>query len=129
GRLLGLMDDMLINGGDGTIVGFIVGAGARDKLENIFNPQRSKIHGYVRADSDLHVGNELIVVPDDALIEGEPGVHDDSHKSATQKADQAESRGWAERDEESTGSSVWTRRTRAEPRLKSETARAVENYP
>jgi len=129
GRLLGLIDDMLINGADGTIVGFIVGEGVRNKLESIFNPQRSKIHGYVRADSDLHVGNELIVVPDDALIEGEPGVHDDSHKSATQKADQAESRGWAERDEESTGSSVWTRRTRAEPRLKSETARAVENYP
>jgi uncharacterized protein YrrD len=128
GRLLGLIDDMLINGADGTIVGFIVGEGVRNKLESIFNPQRSKIHGYVRADSDLHVGNELIVVPDDALIEGEPRVHDGDHKSATQKADQAESCGWAERDEESTGSSIWTRRTRAEPRLKSETARPVENY-
>ena len=126
GRLLGLIDDMLINGADGTIIGFVVGEGVRNKLESIFNPQRSKIHGYVRADSDLHVGNELIVVPDDALIEGEPGVHDGNHKSAMQKADQAESRGWAERDEESTGSSIWTRRTPAEPRLKSETARAIE---
>ena len=126
GRLLGLIDDMLINGADGTIVGFVVGEGVRNKLESIFNPQRSKIHGYVRADSDLHVGNELIVVPDDALIEGEPGVHDGNHKLAMQKADQAESRGWAERDEESTGSSIWTRRTPAEPRLKSETAQAIE---
>ena len=126
GRLLGLIDDMLVNGADGTIVGFVVGEGLRNKLESILNPQRSRIHGYVRADSDLHVGNELIVVPDDALIEGEPIVHDGD--SATPKADQTESRGWGERDEESTGSSIWTRRTHAEPRLKSETARAVENF-
>ena len=30
GRLLGLIDDMLINGADGTIVGFIVGEGVRN---------------------------------------------------------------------------------------------------
>ncbi len=125
GRLLGLIDDMLINGADGTIVGFVVGEGVRKKLESIFNPQRSKIHGYVRADADLHVGNELIVVPDDALIEGEPSVQDD-HKAAMQKTDQAESRGWGARDsDESTGSSIWTRRTDVETRLPSETARIV----
>src|ERR671919_1786501 len=62
GRLLGVIDDMLINGADGTIIGFVVGEGVRSKLENIFNPQRSRIHGYVRADADLQVGNELIVV-------------------------------------------------------------------
>ena len=125
GRLLGLIDDMLINGADGTIVGFVVGEGVRKKLESIFNPQRSKIHGYVRADADLHVGNELIVVPDDALIEGEPSVQDD-HKAAMQKTDQAESRGWGKRDsDESTGSSIWARRTGAATRLPSETARIV----
>ena len=125
GRLLGLIDDMLINGADGTIVGFVVGEGVRNKLESIFNPQRSKIHGYVRADADLHVGNELIVVPDDALIEGEPSVQDD-HKAAMQKTDQAESRGWGKRDsDESTGSSIWTRRTDVKTRLPSETARIV----
>ena len=72
GRLLGVIDDVLINRADGTIVGFVVGEGVRSKLENIFNPQRSRVHGYVRAEADLHVGKELIVVPDDALIEGEP---------------------------------------------------------
>lgn len=129
GRLLGVIDDMLINGADGTIIGFVVGEGVRNKLESIFNPQRPKIHGYVRADADLQVGNELIVVPDDALIEGEPGVHDRDHKAAMPKADQAESHGWGQRDsEESTGSSIWARRTPAEIRLKSETARPVENY-
>src|SRR6516164_253495 len=84
GRLLGLIDDMLINGVDGTIVGFIVGGGVRNKLENIFNPQRSLIRGYVRADADLHVGKELIVVPDDALIEGEPGAQE-GHDKARQR--------------------------------------------
>lgn len=140
GRLLGSIDDMLINGADGTIIGFTVGEGVRNKLESIFNPQRPKIHGYVRSDADLQVGNELIVVPDDALIEGEPGVHDGDHRAAMQKADQAESRGWGERDsEESMGSSIWTRRTDAtartrsekpaEPRLESETARPVKDTP
>jgi len=68
GRLLGVIDDMLVNGADGTVIGFVVGEGVRNKLENIFNPQRPQIHGYVRADADLHVGRDLIVVPDDALI-------------------------------------------------------------
>ena len=74
GRLLGVIDDMLIKRTDGTIIGFVVGEGVRGKLENIFNPQRPRVHGYVRADADLHVGRELLVVPDDALIEGEPSV-------------------------------------------------------
>jgi uncharacterized protein YrrD len=139
GRLLGVIDDMLINGADGTIIGFVVGEGVRRKLENIFNPQRPRIHGYVRADADLHVGKELIVVPDDALIEGEPGAHGPDHEAVTAKTDDADSRAWEARaSAESTRSSIWTRRTQtsaparseppAEPRLKTETARAVENY-
>jgi uncharacterized protein YrrD len=138
GRLLGVIDDMLINGADGTIVGFVVGEGVRNKLENLFNPQRSRVHGYVRADADLHVGKELIVVPDDALIEAEPTAHEGEHKTATERTDEADSHRWEERaSAESTRSSIWTRRTDtpvrarsetpAEPGLKSETARAVEN--
>ena len=91
GRLLGVIDDMLINRADGTIVGFVVGEGVRSKLENIFNPQRSRVHGYVRAEADLHVGKELIVVPDDALIEGEPSVHEGDQKSPIAKTDEADS--------------------------------------
>lgn len=139
GRLLGVIDDMLINRADGTIVGFVVGQGVRSKLENFFNPQRSRVHGYVRADSDLHVGKDLIVVPDDALIEGEPSAHESDQKLPTAKTDEAGSRGWEERaSAESTRPSIWTRRTdtpaqtqpetRPEPRLKTETARPVENY-
>ena len=137
GRLLGVIDDMLIDRADGTIVGFVVGEGVRNKLENIFNPQRARVHGYVRADADLHVGKELIVVPDDALIEGEPSAQQTEHETATAKTDEADSHSWEERAAaESTRPSIWTRRpdtaastrseTPAEPRLKTETARASE---
>ena len=91
GRLLGVIDDMLINRADGTIVGFVVGEGVRSKLESIFNPQRSRVHGYVRADANLHVGKELIVVPDDSLIEGEPGAQEGDQKPPTAKSDEADS--------------------------------------
>jgi len=139
GRLLGVIDDMLINRADGTIVGFVVGEGVRNKLENIFNPQRSRVHGYVRADADLHVGKELIVIPDNALIEGEPSTHERDRETATAKTDEADSHPWEERAlAQSTRPSIWTRRpdtpaparseTPAEPGLKTETARAVENY-
>ena len=139
GRLLGAIDDILINGADGTIIGFVVGESVRNKLENIFNPRRSRIHGYVRADADLQVGNKLIIVPDDALIEGEPGAQEHDHKPATQTARETESRRWGEHASpaESSRSSVWTRRRdgamrdpsqRSEDtRLISETARPVEN--
>jgi uncharacterized protein YrrD len=110
GRLLGSIDDVLINGADGTIIGFAVGEGVRNKLESIFNPQRTRMHGYVRADADLQVGNELIVVPDDALIEGEPGAQESDRKP--EKVDDAASRGWAARaSAQSMRPSVWTRRT------------------
>ena len=144
GRLLGVIDDMLINGRDGSIVGFIVGEGVRNKLENIFNPQRARVHGYVRADADLHVGKELIVVPDDSLIEGEPSAHEGDRETTPAKADESVAHPWEERaSAESTRSSIWTRRTDAppappqtqiqtqtcsEPGLKTETARPVENY-
>jgi uncharacterized protein YrrD len=139
GRLLGSIDDMLIDGTDGRIIGYVVGEGVRNKLEHFFNPQRSRVHGYVRADADLQVGNDLVVVPDDALIEGEPNV-DGDRKQAPQNRDEVESRGWSERASagESTRSSIWTRRrdaatthdasqSPAETRLESETARPVEN--
>jgi uncharacterized protein YrrD len=151
GRLLGVIDDMLINRTDGTIIGFVVGEGVRSKLENIFNPQRPRVRGYVRAEADLHVGKELLVVPDDALIEGEPSAGERDRDTVTAKTAEANPRSWKERaSAESTRASIWTRRTDTptpgpstrpetpaearlktepvEPRLKTETARAVENY-
>jgi uncharacterized protein YrrD len=137
GRLLGIIDDVLINRADGSIVGFVVGEGVRGKLENIFNPQRSRVRGYVRAEADLHVGKDLIIVPDDALIEGEPAAHEGNQKPTTGKTYERDSQGWEARaSAESTRPSIWTRRTdtAAQTRpetavdrsLKSETARASE---
>jgi uncharacterized protein YrrD len=137
GRLLGSIDDVLINGTDGTIVGYVVGEGVRNKLENILNPQRSRVHGYVRADADLKVGDKLIVVPDDALIEEEPRAKDADRKTEPQKI--TESHGWGDRAaaSESERSSIWMRgsdtsppdapQTPTEGRFESETARPVEN--
>ena len=138
GRLLGSIEDLLINGTDGTIVGYVVGEGVRGKVENFFNPQRSRTQGYVRADADLQVGNELIVVPDDALIETEPATHEREAKAGMQTTGKVESRRWGDQSSaEPARSSIWTRGTdpatrdssqiSAEPRLKSETARPVEN--
>jgi uncharacterized protein YrrD len=110
GRLLGSINDVLMNGEDGTIVGFVVGEGIRNKLENIFNPDRSRVHGYVRADADLHVGNDLIVVPDDALIEGEPPAQE-ADKTSVSKAGEPASRGWAEPSESGPPrKSIWNKR-------------------
>lgn len=139
GRLLGVINDMLIDRTDGRIVGFVVGESVRNKLENIFNPQRPRVQGYVRADANLHVGKELIVVPDDALIEGEPAVHEGDQKSPVAKTDEADSHPWEERaSAEPTRASIWTRRTESRPSvqratppeslLKTEIARPVENY-
>lgn len=138
GRLLGSIDDVLINGEDGTIIGFAVGEGVRNKLENILNPQRSRIHGYVRADADLHVGNDLIVVPDNALIEGEPRAQEANHKPEIENADEPSRRGWSDSDPaQPTRPSIWARRTEVTrrdasktpeaTRIESETARPVEN--
>jgi metal-dependent amidase/aminoacylase/carboxypeptidase family protein len=129
---------VLINGEDGTIIGFAIGEGVRNKLDNILNPQRSRIQGYVRADADLHVGNELIVVPDNALIEGEPRAPEADRKSEVKNADETAARGWGDSDPtKSTRPSIWTRRTDAvtrdasktpaETRIESETARPIES--
>ncbi|MBV9010315.1 MAG: PRC-barrel domain-containing protein [Verrucomicrobia bacterium] len=129
GRLLGSIDDVLINGTDGTIIGFAVGEGVRNKLESIFNQQRSRIHGYVRADADLQVGNELVVVPDDALIEGEP-ASEKGDANAPVKTDEPATHGWGEREpRDSTRSSIWTRRTDAPTRAPGEGGQQVPGSP
>lgn len=109
GRLLGAIDDILINPQDGTIIGFVVGEGMKSKLENMFNTARTHTDGYVRADADLQVGNDLIVVPDDAFIAGDPealgpGRTTGDLEPATQ--------GWgADRPAAASGRSLWSRRS------------------
>jgi hypothetical protein len=103
---------VLIDPANGAIIGFAVGEGVRSKLENILGTQRTRSRGYVRADADLHVGNDLIVVPDDALIEGEPAAAEPATAAASSPAENVGGapRTWSEQDErDSTRRSVWAK--------------------
>lgn len=116
GRLLGAIDDILIDPKDGTIVGFLVGEDMKSKLENMFNTERGHTAGYVRADADLHVGNDLIVVPDDAFVAGDPEALTKEPESADRPADRAlQEQGWGREARVSAAprKSLWSKRTTA----------------
>ncbi len=112
GRLLGSIDDILIDEKDGSVIGFVVGEGMKSKLENMFSPDHAHTAGYVRADADLHVGNDLIVVPDDAFVPGEWEARREEIPAAQTTATDVERHGWsAVRPTHSTKSSIWKKRT------------------
>ena len=68
GRLLGVVDDVLISGPDGRIVGYhLADSDVMARLESLFVNRRHRRGSYIRADSDLRAGRELIVVPEDAV--------------------------------------------------------------
>jgi len=68
GRLLGVVDDVLISGADGRIVGYLLAdADLMSRLESLFVNKKHRRGSYVRADADLRAGRELIVVPEDAV--------------------------------------------------------------
>ncbi|MDQ3069489.1 MAG: PRC-barrel domain-containing protein [Acidobacteriota bacterium] len=72
GRLMGEVDDVLIDETDGRIVGYtLTGEGVSGKLADIL-PGDHKDHKdqrapFLRADADLRAGKDLIVAPDDAI--------------------------------------------------------------
>lgn len=112
GRLLGSIDDILINEKDGTVIGFVVGEGMKSKLENMFSPDRAHTAGYVRADADLHVGNDLIVVPDDAFVPGEWETRSEEIPPAKTAVSDLQHHGWsAVRPARSDGTGIWKKRT------------------
>lgn len=69
GRLLGTVEDVLIDTEDGHIVGYtLADANALAKLEQLIAGARTdRPTRYVRADADLRAGHDLIVAPDDAV--------------------------------------------------------------
>ncbi|HLH21936.1 MAG TPA: PRC-barrel domain-containing protein [Chloroflexota bacterium] len=73
GKLLGSLEDVLIEGANGRISGYLLGASHEpgEAIEGWFGGGKSQPR-YVRADTDIRVGEDLIVVPDNAVIEGEP---------------------------------------------------------
>ncbi len=112
GRLLGAIDDILIDPKDGTIIGFVVGEGMKSKLENMFNTERAHADGYVRADAELQVGNDLIVVPDDAFVAGDPeALARESETTGPLTEPAARTQGWGlARPAGAPRSSLWTKR-------------------
>jgi len=70
GRLLGTIEDALIDERDSRIIGYPLDGGTvAAGLERLFAlGLRSDRLEYVRADADLRVGAKLVVVPDDAIV-------------------------------------------------------------
>ncbi|MHB8508138.1 MAG: PRC-barrel domain-containing protein [Candidatus Dormibacteria bacterium] len=69
GKMYGHISDVLIDAGDGRIIGYEVGeAPGVGALENLFGAARHHEREYVRADADLRLGTDLVIVPDDAVV-------------------------------------------------------------
>jgi sporulation protein YlmC with PRC-barrel domain len=68
GRLLGTVEDVLINDEDGRILGYALNEhGGTGKLEELLGADKHGHHSYLRADADLRAGRDLIVAPEDAV--------------------------------------------------------------
>lgn len=70
GRLMGVVDDVLIDERDGRIIGYaLAGDGLDDKLHNLVSADRGDKRGaaFLRADANLRAGKDLIVAPEDAV--------------------------------------------------------------
>jgi hypothetical protein len=63
-----VVDDVLISGADGRIVGYhLADLDFMSRLESLFISRKHRGGPYIRADADVRAGRELIVVPEDAV--------------------------------------------------------------
>jgi len=77
GKVVGAIGDVLIDGPECTIVGYqLKDASWTGSLGEMFKGDDDH-PDYVRADADLRLSDELLVVPDDAVVHGR--VIDDEH--------------------------------------------------
>ncbi len=70
GRLLGTVDDVLIDETDGRIIGYALEErGLDDTLRHLFkgDGKETPRHAFLRADADLRTGENLIVAPESAV--------------------------------------------------------------
>lgn len=69
GAAVGSIDDVLIDPSSGVVVGYTLGGGVTNGLGGLLGSgEDSKGGDYVRAEADIKVGRELVVVPDDAVV-------------------------------------------------------------
>lgn len=72
GAMHGHIDDVLVDPANGRIIGYALDEGAGGGLDAVLGNQKTKPHKYLRAEADLRVGPEIIVVPDDAIVAEDP---------------------------------------------------------
>jgi uncharacterized protein YrrD len=69
GAAVGSIDDVLIEPSTGRITGYGLGGGVTSGLGGLLATSEGSHGGdYIRAESDIKVGQELVVVPDDAVM-------------------------------------------------------------
>jgi len=79
GRALGPIGDVFVEPESGRIVGYALEAGPGGALRNLFAGGSPDDEGdYIRADADLRVGRDLVVVPDEAIVPRSGSTNPDS---------------------------------------------------
>lgn len=84
GKLLGAIGDVLIEDAGGRIAGFeLKDAGWTGGLSNMFGAGRDHRPDYVRSDAGIRLSDELLVVPDGAVVRGRRDAEDTAPAAAT----------------------------------------------
>jgi sporulation protein YlmC with PRC-barrel domain len=103
GDFFGQIEDVLIDPADGRIIGYELGqSSAWGGLENLFGGSKARQSRYVRAEADLRVGSEIVVVPDEAVVDQADTASSDMSGVAPPPAG-----GWGQGQASNVGRSVW----------------------
>jgi sporulation protein YlmC with PRC-barrel domain len=114
GRVLGTVDDVLIDERDGRIVGYaLAGDGLDDKLKAMLPSMQERDDRrapYLRADANLKAGKDLIVAPEGAVAYDTDAVGEaPSTSDPAAMSDAPASVGWNTRTNPSAETSPWVR--------------------
>ena len=87
GKLVGAIDNVLIDGADGRIHGYTLkSAGWTGGLGDLFGTNNDR-PDYVRGDANLRLGEDLLVVPEDAIVYGADRHDDEADHSHSRDRD------------------------------------------
>lgn len=74
GKMYGHIHDVLVDPHNGQLIGYTVDDSPLRGLDGLFGSPKSAEVQYVRADADLRVGSELVIVPDEAIVRSQAGT-------------------------------------------------------